>query len=127
MKRTREELKKKLLNEADEVIDELLDWHEGAAEPTLTEIEDIVLKLRKRLSERMTETLVKDQETAYPAPKQVCPKCGKRMRYKGLKPVTVVCRTGEMKVRRPYYYCEPCEEGFFPPGPTTESAGQALE
>jgi hypothetical protein len=127
MKRTREELKKKLLNEADEVIEELLDWHEGTAEPTLTEIEDIVLKLRKRLSARITETLVEDQETAQPASKQVCPQCGQRMRYKGLKPVTVVCRTGEMTVCRPYYYCEPCGEGFSPPGPTTESAGQALE
>lgn len=127
MKRTREELKIKLTNEAEEIIDELLDWHEGAEGPTLTEIEDIVLKLRKQLSERITETLVEDQDTAHPVPGPSCPSCGREMHYKGMKSVTVESRAGEVKVRRAYYHCRLCQQGLFPPRPTTEFAGQALE
>ena len=127
MKRTREEMKRRLSNEAEEIIDELLDWHEGAEAPTLTEIEDIVLKLRKRLSERITERLVEDQDAAHPVPGPLCPGCGREMHYKGMKPVTVASRTGEVKVQRAYYHCRLCQQGLFPPGPATESTGQALE
>jgi hypothetical protein len=50
--RTREEMKAALQAEADVVIEELLDQVEGE-EPTLAELEDIILRLRKRLGKRM--------------------------------------------------------------------------
>jgi hypothetical protein len=36
MKRKREEMKAELMAKAEEVIDELLNWHEGTEAPTLT-------------------------------------------------------------------------------------------
>jgi hypothetical protein len=127
VKRTREQLRAELLATAEEVIDELLDWHEETAAPTLAQIEDAVLKLRKRLGAHMTEVVVEDQEAVRPVPGPDCAMCGREMHYKGMKEVTVEGRTGEYRLERAYYYCDRCRGGLFPPGPTAEAEGEALE
>lgn len=127
MKRPRDQMKAELLAEAEEVIDELLDWHEDAGAPTLDEIEDVVLKLRRQLGERMAGTVLEDQEAVHPVPGPDCASCGKEMHYKGMKEVTMEGRSGRMKLRRAYYYCSRCRRGLFPPGSTAEGEGEALE
>ncbi len=42
----------------EKAIDELLDWEERAERPDFTQIEDIVLKLRKDIGEEMTEEVL---------------------------------------------------------------------
>jgi hypothetical protein len=74
MKRTRDQLRAELLAAAEEVIDELLEWHERSEAPTLTEIEDAVLDLRKRLGERMERAVIEDQEGVHPVPGPACPR-----------------------------------------------------
>jgi hypothetical protein len=127
MKCTREELRAELLAEAEAVIDELLDWHEGTDAPTLTQIEDVVLKLRKRVGERMTRAVIVGQEAAHPVPGPGCPGCGEEMHYKGMKEVTVTNRVGEVRLERAYYYCDRCRRGLFPPRSTAGLEGEALE
>jgi len=127
MRRTREELKAELLAEAEAMIDELLDWEEGTDAPTLTQIEDMVLKLRKRMGERMTRAAIVKQEAVQPVPGPACPGCGKEMGYKGMKEVTVESRTGEVGLERAYYYCDHCRRGLFPPRSTARAEGEALE
>jgi predicted nucleic acid-binding Zn-ribbon protein len=127
MKRSRAELKAELLAQAEEVIDELLDWHEATAAPTLAEIEDVVVKLRRRVSERMANAVVEDQQSVRPVPGPACPGCGKEMHYKGMKEVTVEGRAGAIEVLRAYYYCDRCGRGLFPPRQAAESAVEALE
>lgn len=127
MKRGSEQLKAELMEEAEEMIDELLGWHKGTAAPTLTEIEDVVLKLRKRLGERMTEVVVEDQEAVRPVPGPACAKCGREMHYKGMKEVSVEGRTGAARLERGYYYCDRCKSGLFPPRSAIGVQGQALE
>ena len=127
MKDKREEMKAALMAEAEEAIDELLNWHETTEAPTLTQIEDIVLKLRKRMSERMAESVIEDQEAVRPVPGPSCPSCGREMHNKGMKEVRVTGRAGETDLLRAYYYCNRCRRGLFPPGSATEAESEALE
>ena len=127
MKRSREQLRAELLAAAEEKIDELLDWNEETEAPNMTQIEDVILKLRKQLGERMTGLMMEDQEATRPVPGPACPTCGREMHYKDMKETTIGMRTGEVAIERAYYYCKRCRCGLFPPRSATESESKALE
>ena len=127
MNRTGDQLRAELLAAAEEVIDELLEWHERSEAPTLVEIEDAVLDLRKRLGERMAQAVIEDQEAVHPIPGPACPTCGREMHYKDMKGLTVNGRVGDIALERAYFYCDRCGSGLFPPGSTTGAEGEALE
>ena len=81
---------------------------------SLTEIEDMALKVREQMGAAVTQALVTQQApVAVPGP--VCEQCGREMHYKGLKKRQVVSRSGEVVWERAYYYCETCRRGFSPP------------
>jgi len=123
----RDEAKWRLLAKAEELIDELLAWDQEKEKPTLTEIEDVVLRLRKELGEEMAEVVISLQERNRLVPGPACPKCGGEMRYKGQKANGVECRAGTLQAERGYYHCPECGEGFFPPGSATGVEGSGLE
>jgi uncharacterized protein with PIN domain len=116
MAQTRTELKADLRVQADLMIDELLDWNEQTGEPTLTQIEEVVLQLRKRLGEQMAQAVIQSQEAQRPVPGPACPECQCEMHYKGQRRHTVESRVGSLTVERGYYYCETCGRSVFPPG-----------
>lgn len=113
---TKEQSKARLLKQAESVIDELLDWRDATAEPNLTQIEEMVLKLRKQFSEEMAREVIEAQETSQLASGPPCPKCEKEMRYKGQKKVTPQTWVGNVRFERGHYYCADCKVGFFPLG-----------
>ena len=119
MLKSKEELKTKLMKEAEAVIDELLAWQVETDEPNLAQIEEKVLELRQRLSEQMSEAVIANQEAVRPVPGPGCGQCGREMRYKDMKKVRVNSWVGELKLERGYYYCEQCRTGLFPPRSTT--------
>jgi hypothetical protein len=127
MKGKREEVKQELMSSAEEVIEGLLAWLEDHPKPTLGEIEEAVLGLRKELGRRMANAVMARQEERRAVPGPVCEKCGQEMQYKGEKRDVVESRLGPLKLERGYYYCARCKEKSFPPGPTTESERQTLE
>ena len=127
MNEARPDLKTELMSEAEGIIDELVAWTADTPAPNLTQIEDIVLKLRQRLSERMALAVIESQATVRPVPGPSCPTCGREMHYKDRKANTVESRVGQLALEGGYYYCESCKSGLFPPGSTTGSMGRALE
>jgi len=121
--RSRKERKKHLMAEAERLVDELLAWEEEAEEPTLADIEDEVLVLRKRLGIELAESVISGQASKQPVDAPNCPRCGCKMRYKGQKDKGVESRLGFLQTERGYYRCPSCGEGIFPPGPATEGKG----
>lgn len=66
MKHTREQKEAELFSEAQALIEEFLDWEEQTDKPNLTQIEDIVLRLRERLGQRMAAVALADQDAKQP-------------------------------------------------------------
>ena len=116
MKKKRSEIKGSLMREAEAVIDELLAWEETVEAPDLGQIEAVVLKLRQRLSEKMAEAVIHQQENVVRVPGPPCPECGQEMRYKGEHSKEVRSWVGEIQLKRGYYHCQQCQAGLFPPG-----------
>jgi hypothetical protein len=127
MKKNREQLKAEFIAEAEELFDELMKWEARSDKPNLTEIEEIVLKLRKRFGERMAEKVILRQEARQPAERVRCPPCGREMVPKGMKDNQVESQIGNLKLERSYYYCPDCKQGLFPPRSTTDAMGETVE
>ena len=115
MQPTREELKKQLLAQAENTIEQFLNWMEQSPAPTLTQIEDAVLQFRQQLGQQMAETAIRSQDSVSVAPGPTCPQCGQEMRTKAKKEKRLTSRVGELQLKRSHYYCPRCCKGLFPP------------
>ena len=116
MSPTRAEMRAKLLAEAEQAIDELLEWTDQTPRPNLTQSENAVLNMRKQLSEQAAQAVLEAQEADRPVPGPLCPTCQREMHYKDTKAQTVESRVGRLRIVRGYYYCEHCQQRLFPPG-----------
>lgn len=114
-KLTRAERKTVLMQRAENLIEQMLDWSENTPKPNLTQIEDIALELRQQFGHALSENEIAAQETVVPEALPACPHCGKAMRPKGAKQKTVLARVGELKLQRRHFYCPTCVRGLFPP------------
>ena len=114
---TDEELKAQLKAKAEAAIEKLFAEKKGSDEIKLSDIEQAVYQAGEAIKAELTAGLVEQvsaEEVSGPGPK--CPTCGQEMHYKGHKARHLITETGEVKVKRAYYYCETCRSGLFPPG-----------
>jgi hypothetical protein len=112
---TRAERKAEMLAEAERLIDQMLDWTDQTERPNLTQIETIVLELRRQFGKSLAENAIAAQATAQPVQAPLCPQCGQAMQSKGGKGKTVLSQLGDVELERTHYYCPACAGGLFPP------------
>lgn len=112
----KEALRLRLLEQYTKQLDEALEQLEVEQALDLTEIEEFALKLRHQVGQSTTEALAVVNASQQQAVDVYCPSCQARTRYKGRKKKWIKTRCGAVQVKRPYYYCEHCRTGHFPPG-----------
>lgn len=110
------ERKVALMKELEVAVDKLLAQAPAPDKISLTEIEEAALGLGQIVRETVTRQWVARSIEAGEKQRPDCPKCQRGMRHKGYRERQVVTQSGEIRVRRAYYYCESCKEGVFPPG-----------
>jgi hypothetical protein len=106
------ELKARLQAETAVILDDLLKLRHS--DETLDDIEVLASEARRRFGERLSAHLVGEHGQASVEGVK-CPSCGQAMSYKGQKDKRLVTHTGEVTVKRAYYYCISCRQGYFPP------------
>jgi hypothetical protein len=120
-KPTRAEMKAHLLAQTETTIDQFLDWIEKTERPNLTQIEETVLEFRRAMGQSLAETAIRAQATTHPVPGPRCPTCDREMHFKDDKSKTITSQVSDLELNRSYYYCAHCQQGFFPPRPTTRN------
>lgn len=108
----KDELKAKLLAEAEASIEKMLFDERVGDEMTITEIEDVIGDLESDFRQRVLSEIVDQQEAKLVR----CPACGGKLRNKGKHRKRIVSLRGETDIERIYYQCEGCGERIFPPG-----------
>jgi hypothetical protein len=79
------------------------------------ELTQAVFALRQELTQAVTEGLVEQaHRAALEQRTAVCPQGGRTLSARGLQERTVETLVGAVRLRRPYFYCRPCQQGSTP-------------
>jgi len=113
---TDEELRARLLAEAEKAINDLLAEKPADNKMTLTDIERLVGRMGQQVQAKVLEELGQASREAQNAEAPVCERCGSRMQRRGTRPRQVISEVGEMTLKRDYYVCPGCGASLFPPG-----------
>ena len=111
MSNKKDELKAKLLAEAEVSIEQMLSDERMSDRMTITEIEDVIGEMEKDFRQRVLREVTGEQEEESVS----CPECGGKLRNKGKHSKRLVTLRGETDLKRAYYQCEDCGKGIFPP------------
>lgn len=111
MPNKKDELKAKLLAEAEASIDQMLSDERMSAKMSLSEIEDVIGSLEMDFRQRVLREVMGEQENQVTK----CPDCGGKLRNKGKYSKRLVTLRGETELERHYYRCDTCGKGIFPP------------
>lgn len=110
------ELKDEMKAQAKAISQKLMADGKLNSQMTLAEIERTVLSAGQQFQAALTEAMIEAADKESERIRTSCPTCGSKMRHQGYRKRQIVTETGEVVLRRAYYLCEACGEGFFPPG-----------
>jgi predicted GNAT family acetyltransferase len=110
------ELKEEMKTQAKAISQKLRADGRLNGQMTLADIERTVLSAGQQFQAALTEAAIEATEIEGERIRPYCTKCGSKMRHQGYRKRQIVTETGEVVLRRAYYLCESCGEGFFPPG-----------
>jgi NADH pyrophosphatase NudC (nudix superfamily) len=109
-----EELRARLLAEAEKAINKVLAERPAADEITLREIERLAVQAGTELSAGIQQALGDEGSQAYSKQETHCPQCGSRMQRRGQGERRVVTEAGSSQLERVYCVCPSCGYSFFP-------------
>ena len=113
---TQDELKARLLVEAERAIDELLAEKPAAGTTSLDEIERLALKGGAQFEASVLKEFGHAEVEAEETEEQMCERCGSRMQRRGVHSRRVVTEAGPTRLERAYYVCLEFGASLFPPG-----------
>lgn len=111
MSNKKDELRAKLLVEAEASIEKMLSDERMSKQMTLSEIEDVIGELESDFRQGVLGEVMGEQESET----KHCSDCGGKLRNKGKQSKRLVTLRGETDIERNYYQCEVCGKGIFPP------------
>lgn len=113
-KKQRAEFRQHLHERFDQWLD-TLEKQVREPNPTLEQITRVVWQARQELTGSLTEALVQHRYgTEHAQRRAPCPQCGRVVAARAVVSRTVETLVGSVALDRPYFYCVPCGQGFFP-------------
>src|SRR5258707_15413526 len=100
---TEEELRARLLAEAEKAINDRLADKPGASQMRLADIKRRVLRTGQEVQARLLKELAQASQEAQSAEVPVCEGCGRRMQRSGIRPRQVINEEAEMRLERARY------------------------
>ena len=104
--------------ELHEQLDLWLDGLEDAVRddfPSLEGVTKAVFADRDQLTGAIVETVVKHRHAeALEQQSMACPECGRMLQARACCSRTVETMVGKVTLKRPYFYCLRCEQGYYP-------------
>ncbi len=111
---TNEELRARLLAEAEKIIDKVLAERPAADKTTLRDIERLAVQAGTEISAEIQQALGDEGSDGHSSTEERCPQCGSRMQRRGQQGRRVVTEAGSSYLERVYCVCPSCGYSFFP-------------
>jgi uncharacterized protein with PIN domain len=108
-----ERLKELLREHASEMVEKVMEGMPGSLR-RFRDVEKALKEATEELEARCLQSWCDEAKDDSPSPR--CPHCGGRMRQKDEKEKRVICRGGNVAVKRKRWRCEGCGASFFPSG-----------
>ena len=114
-RQSRTQARQAFLDQAAPVWDDLTSWSDAHPDAPLSDIEQELTRLRRRLVGEMLDLHFRRGDGGVQVDPPRCVECGQPMRDKGEVEKAVQTTEGAVTLNRAYYACEGCGQGLFPP------------
>ena len=118
---TDEEVKARLLAEAEKAIEQVVGSRPVAKTMSLRDIEGLAVQAGAAVSAGVQSVLSEEVSQAQCSQEQRCPECGGRMQRRGTNSRRITTEAGTSELERTYYACAACGHHFFPSGRSLHS------